>query len=127
MNIQVQEVAYHRNGVAGEGFHVVRFTLTEGGMPHPNLVGAVVGGVVHPHMVGIVFDSAAGRVAVLDADMVVVGGNIAFARGNSWRGDQFEGTLRDSIKAYEDGRRGVTPLDTAIEDHDKVLDKAVAV
>jgi hypothetical protein len=129
MRIQVKEVAYHRNGVAGEGFHVVRFSFTEGGMPHPNLVGAVVGGKPHPNMVGIVFDGG-GRVAVLDADLTAAG-NIAFAMGNSWRGDQFEADLRDAIRVQEEALREAdnarVALAGAIEIHDKALDKVAKV
>jgi hypothetical protein len=35
-------------------------------------------------------------VAVLDIAMLAAG-NITFARGNSWRGDHFEGELRAAI------------------------------
>jgi hypothetical protein len=128
MRIQVKEIAYHRNGVAGEGFHVVRFSFTEGGMPHPNLVGAVIGGKFH-NMVGIVFDGG-GRVAVLDADLTAAG-NIAFAMGNSWRGDQFEDDLRDAISIQDQALREAddarVALTGAIEIHDKRLDKVIEV
>jgi hypothetical protein len=83
--IKALEVSYHRNGISGEGFHVVRFSFTEDGVAHPN-------------MVATVFDGP-GYVAVLDADMLAVG-NIAFAKGNSWRGDHFEKGLRVAIEEY---------------------------
>ncbi len=75
-------VAYHRNGIGAEGFHVVRFTMREDGKTH--------------RMVGIVFE-AEGRVAVLDVDETQAG-NIAFAGGNSWRGDVYEHSLRQAIE-----------------------------
>lgn len=121
MNIQVKEVAYHRNGVAGEGFYVVRFSYTDDD------------GVAHPNMVGIVFGGR-GRVAILDADMAAAG-NVAFAKGNSWRGDQFEDDLREAADAYEESDRKtfqkpVAPrnaLAEAIATHDKGLDKVAVV
>lgn len=80
--VDVQEVAYHRNGVGGEGFHVVRFTAREDDQVH--------------HMVGIVFDGV-GQCAVLDVHQTAAG-NIAFGQGNSWRGDVYEAALRRAIE-----------------------------
>ena len=75
--ISVQEVAYHRNGIGGEGFHVVTF---DSGLHE---------------LVGVVFEGE-GRVAVFDRRRLGVG-TIAFG-DNSWRGDQFEVALRRAIK-----------------------------
>lgn len=75
---KIHEVAYHRNGISGIGFHVIRFRSAEGN-----------------EMVGVVFPET-GAVAVLDIPMLAAG-NIAFARGNSWRGDHFEDELRNAI------------------------------
>ena len=117
MDIHVKEVAYHRNGMGGEGFHVVRFAWDEAESSSLR------------NMVGIVFEGS-GRVAVLDADLTAMG-NIAFAGGNSWRGDHFEAVLRHAIKDHDtalwntmDAR---ATLDGAIEDHDKGLDKEAVV
>ena len=81
MIIKVKEIAYHRNGICGEGFHVVTFTQAEYGQTH--------------NMLGILFEGS-GRCAVLDVDQTAAG-NIAFANGNSWRGDHFEDDLRKAI------------------------------
>jgi hypothetical protein len=80
----VDEVAYHRNGICGEGFHVVLFRW-----PVPSL---------DPRpMVGIVFPGA-GQVAVLDRRLLAEGA-IQMAEGNAWRGDHFEAELRRAIRA----------------------------
>ena len=86
MGIKVIEIAYHRNGVNGSGFHVVRFKWYERGERQN-----------HNNMLAIVFE-AADHVAVLDADKLPV---IVFGV-NSWRGDDFEPELRAAIKAWTD-------------------------
>ena len=78
--IHIEEVAYHRNGISGEGFHVVTFRYG----PTP--------------MVGVVF-TGAGQVAVFDRALLGQG-TIAFLE-NSWRGDEFAAVLRDAITAYQ--------------------------
>lgn len=81
--IEVQEVAYHRNGIAGEGFHAVRFRWeTDRGIEN---------------FVGTVFDGS-GRCAVLSLDRIAESG-VAFG-DNSWRGDVVEPELRRAIKNY---------------------------
>ena len=87
---EIAEVAFHRNGIAGEGFHVVRFTGSPDGKPEAFLA--------------ILFDGA-GRCAVIGLDRIEDMG-VAFARGNSWRGDHFEGLLREAIKDADTGRVG---------------------
>lgn len=82
--IKILEVAYHRNGVCGNGFSVVLFDFLAGGETSPR------------KMVGIVFEER-GNCAVLDANETAKG-NIAFANGNSWRGDHFEADLREAIE-----------------------------
>ena len=90
MKIQVEEIAYHRNGVSGEGFHVVTFRWAEEekvmAEPRP--------------MVAILFE-APGQCAVLDREQTRQG-NIGFAMGNSWRGDRFEPALRAAIEEFEE-------------------------
>ena len=83
MRIKTQEVAYHRNGIGGDGFYVVRFTTSGDsetrGRP----------------MLGILFDEP-GAVAVLDIGLLA-DGVIAFTK-NSWRGaDSFGAALRRAI------------------------------
>lgn len=74
----LRSVDYHRNGICGEGFHVVRFSDPEGG-----------------EMVATVF-AESGYVAVLNITELA-NGNTAFAQGNSWRGDHYEDWLREAI------------------------------
>lgn len=99
-DIKIREIAYHRNGVAGEGFHVVLFDWPEPGARKPAR-----------HMVATVFplheeDGEAdwnGRISVFDVDQLAAG-NIAFAAGNSWRGDDFEPELRAAVTAWQTAR-----------------------
>ena len=81
IRIKVRSVAYHRNGVSGEGFHVVLFHYKK------------------RDMVATVFDSL-GQVAVLDLGMAA-GGEIR-AGINSWRGDEFEKSLREAIRKHQE-------------------------
>ena len=90
MKIKIKKIASHRNGIRGNGFYVVLFTSKEKGDKLRN-------------MVAIVFPES-GDVAVLDVDETQAG-NIEFANGNSWRGDEFEPTLRKAIEDYENGRK----------------------
>ena len=77
------KIDHHRNGIAGEPFHVATFEHGE------------------RRMVGIVLDGA-GQVAVLDVDMLAAG-DIAFG-SNSWRGDEFEGALRKAIAEWREAQ-----------------------
>ncbi len=81
-NLIILEVAYHRNGVGGEPFHVVRFADAEGAQ-----------------MIGIVF---ADPMCTAILSLGVLPG-IAFGQ-NSWRGDLYDAPLRTAIAAYEDAR-----------------------
>ena len=81
MRIKIVSSAYHRNGTSGEGFYVVLFKWRDGNR--------------HRNMMATIFEGR-GRLAVLDADETAKG-NIAFAQGNSWRGDDFEPELRIAI------------------------------
>jgi hypothetical protein len=97
MNLKIKQVSYHRNGVSGEGFHAVLFDWKDEGKLH--------------HMVGTVFDGA-GQCAVYDVQELEKG-NIAFACGNSWRGDHFEGELREAIKKMSRNQIGPFALPDA--------------
>lgn len=83
MSVEIEEVASHRNGIAGAPFYAV--TFRDGRL---NLVAAVF--------------SEPGHVAVLDRDLVARG-VIEFGI-NSWRGDVYEGALRAAIAAWEAAR-----------------------
>lgn len=71
--ITATEVTYQRNGISGEGFHVVKFGYV-GEMPPVTLI-------------GVVFD-APKTIAILDP----------LDLANHWRGDNFETALREIIE-----------------------------
>lgn len=81
MQLLIEAVQRHRNGVAGAPFHVLVFRDPDEG-----------------RMVGIVFD-AAHHVAVFQLDKLALG-NVAFGV-NSWRGDRYEPPLRKAITTWE--------------------------
>jgi len=87
MHFSKVAISYHRNGICGNGFHVVRFGWYDADEK------------AHRTMVATVF-AEPGNCAVLDLDETARG-NIAFAKGNSWRGDEFEPTLRELIAAWQ--------------------------
>jgi hypothetical protein len=81
MKIKIEKIAYHRNGVAGEGFHVATFICPENKTP----------------MVGIVFEGG-GQCAVFNRQLL--GEGVIERRKNSWRGDCYESDLREAIKQF---------------------------
>lgn len=84
VKIKVSQVAYHRNGVSGAGFHVVSFVdLTWGTKNATNMIATVFG--------------QGGHVAVLDVDGLA---DVSFGV-NSHRGDIYEGVLRHAIADFE--------------------------
>jgi len=85
--IRVTFSDHHRNGVGGAPFWVVLFGWRDDDGKDRN-------------MVSIVWDEQGGC-AVLDADETA-GGNVAFAEGNSWRGDHFEPVLKQYLKERHD-------------------------
>lgn len=123
---KVHQVAFHRNGVGGEGFHALVFDSSsdECAKCHgfatlgENLKGDTVCSECGPteraerltKMAGIVFDGP-GRVAVLDV-VKLVDPSVGVAFGeNSWRGDQFEGGLRSAIESEDsDGSVRIGPF-----------------
>ena len=78
--IRIEEIAYHRNGVGGAPFHVIRFRDGK------------------RKMLGIVFEEP-NTVAVFDRALLA-GDVIAFGH-NSWRGDDYESHLRKAIHDAE--------------------------
>jgi hypothetical protein len=88
MKLTIERVAYHRNGISGQGFYVVCFIKS-----------AEPGEPAAP-MVGVVFQRR-GHVAVFDRAKLAQA-DIFFAQGNSWRGDNFEPALRQAITDYDD-------------------------
>ena len=87
MNLKVTDIAYHRNGVSGAGFCVLRFVDWAEDLRR------------RENYLAIVFEEP-GHCAVLSLDRLPVSG-IDFGLGNSWRGDIFEPELRKAIKKYE--------------------------
>jgi hypothetical protein len=84
--MKIYEIVSHRNGVAGNGFYVVRFDgRKEGGTKN---------------MIATVFPER-GNVAVFSIPLLA-DNNITFGQ-NSWRGDDFEPELRKAITALELG------------------------
>lgn len=83
MNLVIETIAHHRNGIAGAPFHAVLF--------HDPDEGA---------MLGIVFD-ARDHVAVLNLEKLALG-TVAFGV-NSWRGDRYEPPLRRAVAAWAAG------------------------
>ena len=79
--ITIKQVAYHRNGIGGEGFFAVLFESKDNGL-----------------MCAAVF-AEAGQVAVYSAPLLSTVG-VKFGE-NSWRGDVYEPELREAIRAYE--------------------------
>ena len=74
------EVAYHRNGVGGAPFHLIKFTRLEKGPDYPK----------ESPLIAVVFEDE-GSVAVIDSK----------DDNSKWRGDYFEQPLRDIIKEYQ--------------------------
>lgn len=77
MQLRIENIQRHRNGICGAPFHVLIFRDPDEG-----------------RMVGIVFDEVH-HVAVFHLGKLAAG-NIAFG-DNSWRGDRYEPFLRAAI------------------------------
>jgi hypothetical protein len=77
-NLTINNIERHRNGVSGEGFHMVQFDLRGSDAHGPESLTAVV------------FDDAK-YCAVIDPT----------DPNNKWRGDQFEPQLREAIEEYD--------------------------
>ena len=86
MQIRIDHIAHHRNGVSGAPFHAVLFRDPDEG-----------------RMLGVVFD-APHHVAVFQLDKLALG-NVAFGV-NSWRGDRYEAALRAAIARLEEDAHG---------------------
>lgn len=80
MNLRIEQVQRHRNGIGGAPFHVLIFRDPEEG-----------------RMVGIVFEQEC-HVAVFHLEKLA-SCNILFGE-NSWRGDKYEPHLRRAITEF---------------------------
>lgn len=82
----IQQIAYHRNGLTANSFFVVLFKWHDGKSIR--------------NMVASIFEEP-GQLSVFDIDQLLKG-NIKFGQGgNSWRGDEYETTLRNAIEIYK--------------------------
>lgn len=93
MKLKIIEIASHRNGVAGAGFHVVKFSYKTD-WEHNGIKPKRA-----ETFIAIVFEET-GHVAVISIDRLP---DISMAKDNAWRGDLFENDLRKAI-ADEQGR-----------------------
>lgn len=71
MKLDIKSIEYHRNGISGVGFHVVRWTENR------------------HNMLACVFKDP-GHLAVLDLDDLT----------QCWRGDHYEADLWKAVKKY---------------------------
>ncbi len=92
----VQEVAFHRNGVGGNGFYAVLFTSDIEAVTDTRWGNPLSPGKPGARFLATVFDEP-GSCAVICLDLIESVG-VKFAGGNSWRGDQYEPELREAIR-----------------------------
>lgn len=90
MRLKVEQIAYHRNGVCGEPFHVVLFRDGSG-----------------RGMVAIVLDEKAtdGTVPIFVLDNKLLNQNEIRSDYNAWRGDTYAPELYRAIAEWEAQRR----------------------
>lgn len=86
MELKIIESSFHRNGIGGNGFYAIRFQWKPEDSDSAE------------NFLATLFDEA-GSCAVIGLDRIPSMG-IAFAQGNSWRGDHFESELRQHIKEH---------------------------
>lgn len=105
VGINVEQVEYHRNGVSGEPFFVVKFTAKVDGHAR-NFVATLFPEYLSDREDGgdqYVWGPELGkfynpRCAVLDADLV--GQGVIDFGANSWRGDHYSDELLAAINVY---------------------------
>jgi len=100
MTKQIKEVSFHRNGVGGLGFHAVLFTETVEAISKEEAKNwNVFECEEHEALfLATVFDEP-GACALICLDRISEHG-VKFGM-NSWRGDRYEGWLREQIKTNE--------------------------
>ena len=81
MAIEIRDVAYHRNGIAGLPFYVVLFNDTDKGMFN--------------HVATIDEDGTDCR--VINAGLVVTASEIGTRHMNTWRGDSYLSQIHDAM------------------------------
>ncbi len=114
MKLQIRDASWHRNGVDGVGFYAILFRDDDD--------------EEGKEMVASLFDEP-GYCAVYAVEELVKR-NVAFARGNSWRGDRYENELRPFLTTWlaehQDCRMGpfsIPPADVVEEEIRKHLAK----
>lgn len=85
MKLKIIDASFHRNGICGAGFTAILFKDLD---ENPKEL-----------MVASLFDEQ-GCCAVYKVSELVKE-NIAFAQGNSWRGDNYEEKLRPLLEKFE--------------------------
>ena len=93
MNIElkeltIQEIAYHRNGIGGCPFWVVRFRYDPDSFGEKENFLSIIGG-------------NKGMCAVIALDRIPARGLAFAANTNRWRGDNFENALRQAIDDWK--------------------------
>lgn len=104
MKLSIIEASYHRNGVGGIGFYAILFNDLEAESENQNpMIASLFDGDIE--------DQFSGFCAVYSVPELSAG-NIAFANGNSWRGDRYESSLRPLLKEYlkKDGTNRIGPF-----------------
>lgn len=84
LNLQITDIAHHRNGVSGMPFEV-----------------AIVDDATEGDTKLVIMFKERGYTAVLSLDKLIQNEDIAFG-SNSWRGDHYEAELRDQMWDDED-------------------------
>ena len=93
--IEIEEVAYHRNGICGEGFHLVKFT--------DSVEGPMLGVLFAPDYDEDGYNPKSnGRCAIMQRDKLK--DDVIAFMANSWRGDHWEDVLRQAIKDHDDAK-----------------------
>ena len=88
---------YHRNGISGRPFYVCLFNWRDGNR-HRHMVATLHHTREDANGRPVFIDTVGIECAVFDVDELAAG-NIAFARGNSWRGDDFAPALHAFIRS----------------------------
>lgn len=92
--IVIEQVAYHRNGVSGEGFWAVVFTDPE--QAYAGRFLATIFGDEDPK--GEFYNCST---AVISLDLAVQGDIGVKFGANSWRGDHYDAMLRVGVERWE--------------------------
>ncbi len=91
LRLTIVSASYHRNGIGGVGFYAILFDDADQGRMVASLFESM-GENAHPLKDG-------DYCAVYSVEELTKG-NVAFAHGNSWRGDRYADALRPLLLAY---------------------------